>query len=248
MATLKLIQNGTTVANGRRRKRRSTRRKRNTTATTSAKNPVAVQTVENARRRRRRRRNPGMTLVANAPRRRRRTTRRRRRNGVLAKNGFFGDTRETTRSVIALLVGLGATKVQSGILSPQVARLLAPVGLQDYAVPITEVVMAVGVNKWVAERVGTRADGKFVMIGGLAMAAMHLLERLLPGTSVYNPFASANVTPVVMNQPNVIDAGTAKALVQAASAETAAKVAGALDSIGGGTFAPRGRGAISPRF
>jgi hypothetical protein len=245
MATLKLIQNGkTAVANPRKRKTRKRRRR----------NPTALASVENAKRKRRRstrrRRNPvALSTVPNA-RRRRKTVRRRRRNGtLLAKNGFFGDTKETTRSVIALLLGLGVTKVESQILAPQVARLLATVGLQNFATPITEVAVSVTINKWVAEQLGTRNDGKFVMIGGLAMAAMHAIEQFLPGTSVYNPFARVNATPIVMNQPNVIDAKTAKALVNAASMETAAKVAGALDSIGGGTFAPRSnRGVASPRF
>lgn len=222
MATMKLIKNGTrrAVANPRKR-RKSTKRRRRNPATPA----VAVRTASV-------RRNPAPVArkVAN-PRKRRKTVRRRRRNGVLSKkNGLFGDSRETVRSVVSLLAGLAITRVESGILTPTVARPLAMVGLQNFAQPITEAALAVTINKWAATQLSGRDSGKFVMIGGLAMAAMSAIQQLLPQTSAYNPFASANTSPVVVNQP-VINSDTVKALTNAAAREVSAKVNGALDSI-----------------
>jgi hypothetical protein len=202
MAQLKLIQNGIRKTANRKR-----RRKNPTTRTTVARKAA------NPRKRRRRSRNgiaaaaPVVRRVTNG--RRRRHTKRRSRNGVTMRrvnNGLFGNSKETVTSVVSLLVGLGATKVESSILTPIASNLLGNLGMGYLAKPLIEAGAAVTVNKWAAEAI-KKGSGKYVMIGGLAMALMSLLEQFLPSTSAYNPFASSNGSPIVLNQPQITNAG-----------------------------------------
>jgi hypothetical protein len=208
MATLKLVQNG--------RKRKTTRkRRRNTTAVT--------KTVANKRRRKRNgassasvksfaTRN-GLKLVKRtAANGRKRHKRRSKRNGTIMQrsNGLLGNSKETIISVASLLIGLGVTKVESSILTPMAQNLLGNLGLGNFAKPLIEAGLAVTVNKWAAEAV-KKGSGKYVMYGGLAMALMDVVEAFLPQTSAYNPFASANNTPVVINQPNIVNPNALRA-------------------------------------
>lgn len=231
MASLNLIK----MKNGRAKVANKTRRRRrNTTATT----------LKVANRKRRSRRNPltsasvtsyaaknGMKLVSNKKRRRngaiklvanKRRRHHKRRNGIMQKaNGLFGKVglhKGTAVAVLGLLAGLGITKIESAMFSPIVAQLLSFVGLQNYATPLVQGVSAVTINKWAADAV-KKGSGEYVMYGGLAMAAMSLAEIFIPSLSAYNPFAGANVTPVVFNQPQIVASGAAAALAAAQGAK-----------------------------
>lgn len=193
MAEIKLIRNGVKKAVNRRRRRKNVTRRAN---------PIAK--VANKRKRRRRngvtavmKRSNGVKAVAN----RRRRHHKRRNGAVISRqNGLLGNSRETITSVAALLIGLGVTKVESSILTPIAANALGMVGFGSFAKPAVEAAVAVTVNKWAADAI-KKGSGKFVMYGGLAMALMSVLEQFLPSTSAYNPFASTNTSPVVLNQP-----------------------------------------------
>lgn len=219
MAEIKLIQNGARKVSNPRRKKRTT--KRRNTATATRRVTVAAK-VANPRKRRRRRRNPvaSTTIVrrtASNPRKRK-TVRRRRRNGIMSKrNGLFGDSKATAKSIFSLLIGLGLTKVESGVVAPVVARGLATVGLSNFAVPLTQAAFAVTVNHYVAKRVAGQQQADMVRLGGLAMALMSAIEQLLPQASVYNPFAPANILPVVVAQPALAD-GSGRAITNRAVA------------------------------
>lgn len=208
MATLKLIQNGIKKTANKRRKKS---RKRNGTATTAVAkkaNPrkrngtTKVGAAAFAKRN-------GLKLVKKAANGHKRHKRSKKRNGSPSmrrvNNGVFGNSKETVTSVVSLLVGLGATKVESSILTPMASQLLNNLGVGFLAKPLIEAGAAITVNKWAAEAI-KRGSGKYVMIGGLAMALMSLVEQFLPQTSAYNPFASANLTPIVINQPQITQA------------------------------------------
>ena len=220
MANLKLIKNGVKrVAN---KKRRTKRRRRNPATTVAAKkNPAKRRNVSSASVKSFAKRN-GLKLVkANGARRApvaNKRHKRRRRNGAIMSrsNGLFGNSKETVVSVVSLLAGLGVTKVESALLSPLAGQALGMLGLQNFAKPIVEAGAAVTVNKWAAEAI-KKGSGKYVMYGGLAMALMSLVEQFIPQTSAYNPFATGNNNPLVLNQPVVVDP---RALAAAASANT----------------------------
>jgi hypothetical protein len=237
MATLKLIKNGV-----RNPKRRKTRRKSNPSTvaakTTSVRrrNGTTLTGAKSFAKRN------GLKLVkatataknpAPKVQNKRRKARKHRRNGILnftkKRNGILGDTKETTYAVGGLLGGLTITKVVSSMVSPLVSRLLATVGADAVAKPITEAAIAIFVLKPVGDKLVSHNVGKSAMLGGLAMAAMSGLELVLPNASVFNPFAQANNTPVVAN---VVSGSAANALVNAAASQAASdaanKVAGVL--------------------
>ena len=234
MAKLKLIENGVKkVANKKKRSRR-----RNTTVTATTK------VVANKKRRRR---NPlteasvksyaaknGLKVVKKTSNgtikkvsNKKRGKRRHRRNGVAGmfskQNGVFGNTKETVGAVISLLAGLSVTRIESSVAAPLLARLLNPLGLGNFAKPAAEAGLSVTINKWAADAIGrktrTPQAGKFVMIGGLAMAGMSLIELLLPQTSAYNPFASVNVMPISLGAGQQQAAVSAPALAALAASK-----------------------------
>lgn len=188
MAELKLIKNG---AKPKRRNGKT----------------IATKKVSNGKRKSGRRTKRNGVLATTKTKRNGARVTRTKRNGTIRKvsNGFFGDSKETVTSVISLLAGLGVTKVESAMLSPVAAQALGMIGLQNFARPLVEAGAAVTVNRWAAEAI-KKGSGKFVMYGGLAMALMSLVEQFVPQTSTYNPFASSNVTPIVLNQPQIVDA------------------------------------------
>jgi hypothetical protein len=120
---------------------------------------------------------------------------------------LLGNSKETIYSVGSLLFGLGAVKVEAPLVMPLVSQFLTPLGFGQYARPLTEAGLAV-LNSWVAGMVAKKIKvpqaPKMVLIGGLAMAAMDLIVTFLPTANAYNPFAVANVAPV-------LPAGTAAA-------------------------------------
>lgn len=239
MTKLKLIENGLKkTANKKRRGRR-----RNT-ATVSKRSNTATKTVAKvANRKHRRRRNTisSASVKAYAKRNslklvkksnssgslkkvsnRKHHRRGRRRNTATSmfssRNGLLGNSTETAKSVVSLLVGLGATKLESGIATPLVAQFLTPVGFGRFSKPVTEFVLAITVNKWAGDAIGRRVKapqaGKFAMIGGLAMSAMSVLELLLPQTSAYNPFATINTNPISLgaSQQGIVNGNVIAAL------------------------------------
>jgi hypothetical protein len=204
---LKLIRNGKTVANKERPKGRSKNGANANTVTAKAangtrrRNGVTRAGVDAFAKRN------GLVVrkaraVAN-----RKHKKRGRRNGTVriqkVNNGVFGNSKETVISVISLLAGLGITKIESSILTPLAARGLNMIGLGQFAQPLVEMGCAVTINRWAAENI-KKGTGKFVMYGGLAMALMDVIQSFLPQTSAYNPFASVNMQPLVLNQPSVI--------------------------------------------
>lgn len=202
---LKLIRNGTKkVANKRRTKRR-----KNTTPSTTAK------AANGAKRRNGTTRagatswakRNGLVLRKAENGKRKKTHRRKHRNGSgtirKVNNGVLGNSKETVMAVVSLLAGLGITKVESSILTPLAARALNMLGLGQFAQPLVEAGCAVSINRWAADAL-KKGSGKYVMYGGLAMALMDVLQSFLPQTSAYNPFASVNTAPIVLNQPSVV--------------------------------------------
>lgn len=219
MATLKLVSNGA--------RRTATKRVTNPKRRTKAKakrNPTTATTAKVARVTRR---NPTtLKAVSN----RRKTTKRRRRNGAklsLRSNGLLGNTKATSKAVGSLLAGLVITRVEGSILSPVAARILAQLGLSSYADALVQAGLAVTVNRWAAKQFVGQEGANMVMIGGLAMAVMSLIQNFLPQTSVYNPFASSNVVPVVLptNQVSAQDAARIAAGVAAANAAKVGAIA-----------------------
>lgn len=211
MATIKLVENPTRrkAANPSRKRRNTTaaklRTRRNTTKTATVRNPSPIaRKVSNPRKKTRRRQRNGVTVKT------------KRRNGVIAKrrNGLFGDTKATVKAVGALLGGLLATNFIGGVAAPIVARPLAAVGLGAYAKPSIEVASAVTVNRWLGQMVAGPEGAKFAMIGGLAMAVASLVQQMLPQASTFNPFATPNAFPVIVNQP-VVGANTAAQIAAA---------------------------------
>lgn len=203
MATIKLLRNGVKKVSNRRRRK-----------TTKRRNPIAK--VANKRRRRRRRnpstatspvlkRSNGVKHVSN-----RRHSKRRNGAVIRRSNGFFGNSKEQVVSVVSLLAGLVATKVEGQIAAPIAANLLGMVGLSNYSEAVVQAAAAVTVNKWAADAI-KRGSGKYVMLGGLAMAVMSAVEQMFPQLSTYNPFASVMTTPLVLNQPIIAQPNALKA-------------------------------------
>jgi len=221
MATLKLIRNGTRKVANKRRRRRNTatavarkpvankRRRRNSVSSASVKSFAERNGMKLVRK------NSGIKKVAN----KRKHHRRHRRNGVSVRNGLLGNSRETVTSVVALLVGTVATKIEGGIATPIVSGLLNPLGFGQYAPALTQIALSLTVNKWAGDAIGKqfRAPnaGKFVMLGGLAMGAMSLIEQFLPQASAYNPFASVNTMPIATPQTGIVNGNVAAALAAA---------------------------------
>lgn len=203
MATIKLLRNGVKKVSNRRRRK-----------TTKRRNPIAK--VANKRRRRRNpstatspvlKRSNGVKRVSN---RRRRHSKRRNGAVIRRSNGFFGNSKEQVVSVVSLLAGLVATKVEGQIAAPIAANLLGMVGLSNYSEAVVQAAAAVTVNKWAADAI-KRGSGKYVMLGGLAMAVMSAVEQMFPQLSTYNPFASVMTTPLVLNQPIIAQPNALKA-------------------------------------
>jgi len=229
------VQNG--VANPRRRKRRKNPVKRATTATANPRkrrvkrrrNPVTAVTVANPRKRRvKRRRNPVAVT--------------RKRNGVSRKrNGIFGDTKADAKNVLALVSGLVGTKIAGGIAAPYTAQALAVVGMGKFAKPVTDAVIAMTLTPMVAGMVAGGDVKKMARLGGLALAALDIVEILLPQGFAYNPFTSANVAPIVLQGQTaaLVNAATqdvARAAIDAAN-NASAKIAGIMSADSGGNFA-----------
>lgn len=216
MATLKMIKNGVRKSTARR----NATPKKVVNGRAKRRNPLTKARVTSFAKQN------GLKLVSSKPTKKAANGRKRygrksaRRNGVTAstsrggflskRNGLLGDSRETAVSVGSLLAGLAITKVESAMLTPLAAQFLGTVGLQNFAKAIVEAGAAVTVNRWAAESIN-RGSGKFVMYGGLAMAVMSLVESFIPQASSYNPFARANMTPIVLNQPNIVDANALQA-------------------------------------
>lgn len=236
------VQNG--VSNPRRRKRRRNPVKRTATATAKA-NP--------RKRRVKRRRNPvTATVRATVNPRKRRVKRRRnpvvvtrKRNGIGRKrNGIFGDTKADAKNVLALAGGLVGTKIAGGIAAPYAAQALAIVGMGKFAKPITDGVLAVTVTPMVAGMIGGSDAKKMARLGGLVLVVLDIVEILLPQGFAYNPFTSANSTPIVLQ-------GQTAALVNAATQDVAnaainaannanAKLAGIMADSGGNSWVSTG--------
>lgn len=220
MATLKLIKNGVNM------------RKRNGSSKTVAKkanpskrrNPVTKASATAFAKRN------GLKLVKSAPSkvangRKRKRYSAKRRNGIVKaipkrSNGILGNSKETVVSVSSLLAGLVVTKVESAMLAPVLAQPLGMFGLQNFAKPIVEAGFAVTVNRIAADAI-KKGSGKFVMYGGLAMAGMSLIENLIPQVASYNPFSRGMTTPIVLNQPSIVDANALRAAQGGAALGTA---------------------------
>lgn len=227
MATLKLIENPARRSAANPKRRKTTKRRNPSTAS-----KAVVRTASNPAKKRRRRRNTSVTTLTKtaanpATRRRRSNGVAKRRNGVALRkrsNGMFGNTKETVKAVGSLLGGLVLTNIAGSIFSPILSRPLASLGVGNFAKPAVEAVIAVTVGRWGGKMVAGEQGAKFAMIGGLAIATMSLIQQLLPQTSVYNPFSSPNTSPLVLNQPTVIDAATAAQIAAATQGGNAAKV------------------------
>ena len=202
------VRNGAT--NPRRRKRRRNPVKRTATKTANPKrkrrrrNPVATTRTRSASavanpKRKRRRRNPVVAV-------------KRKRNGSKRRNGIFGDSKADVKNVLTIVGGMIGTKIAGGIVSPYAGQILAYVGASKYARPITNGVLAVTVVPMVAGML--KQDAKMARLGGLAVAALDVIEMLLPSGFAYNPFAGGNNSPIVLS-------GETAALVGAATADVA---------------------------
>lgn len=234
------VQNG--AANPRRRKRRRNPVTRTKTATARA-------TANPRKRRVKRRRNPvTATVKATANPRKRRVKRRRnpvavtrKRNGITRKrNGIFGNTKADAKNVLALVGGLIGTKIAGGIVNPYGAQILAYVGLGKFSKPIVDGAIAMTVTPIVAGMIAGQDAKKMARLGGLAIAVLDVIEILLPSGFAYNPFTSANSTPILLqgNTAAIVNAATqdvANAAINAAQ-NANAKLAGLTGDLGGNSW------------
>lgn len=222
MATLKLIENGIkkTVVNGR--KRRVKRRR---------SNPVAVATKSI------RRRNPVKRVTA------KRINGRRRRNGIgriKRSNGIFGTGSAIVKKTLTLTGGAVATNLGGNWIATLVSPYLAQFGLGQYTNLITQALVAQFGVPYLAKL--AKQDGEMARLGGFLSVTLTALNQFFPQFSSLNPF-TANSIVVNPNGQVALTGSAAQAVLNAAQADTSAKVGGFLAQLNGGSA---GSGWVNP--
>lgn len=223
MPELKRLQNGVTKAakNGTAKKRRNTAKKQTRKAAPKAKrrNGTSLAAAKAALKKN------GLKAVSS----------RSRKNGTTRskRNGLFGDTKDTSTAVASLVGGMIVTKVVGRFAGNAALPLMRRAGLERVAQPVAELATAAAVGYGAKQIFSDKDVGKFAMYGGISVAVLTGIERVMPESSPFNPFAPNDA--IMVNGKAAISPDAARQIADRAQdvANDAAKMAGAL---GGGYY------------
>lgn len=227
MATFGEVQNGL-------RKRSNSRRKNSATAKPKKRNGTTKAGAASFAKKN------GMVLISRTALngRKKKHHRRHKRNGIAAvsrsRNGIFGNTKHDATQVVALLGGMGATKIIGRIVGNFVSPYISQLGVGNYSGIVSEALVAVFVVPMVAKKISP-SSAQNARLGGLAVVGLSLIEKF-GGTSLagLNPF---NTSPIVMsgNQPLIAPNAVAQIVGNtSATAAEKAQVAGAMRALQSG--------------
>lgn len=160
------------------------------------------------------------TTKSNPKRKRKKRRTRKRRN-----NGIFGDTKAEIKTVSSLVGGVVGTRIAGGIVSPYAARVLAYLGLQNFAQIAADGTVAVLVTPYIAGMIAGAEAKKYARLGGLVVVGLDILEMLLPEDFSVNPFSSVNTNPIVVGANRLIDTAGGAALAAKAAENVAERAA-----------------------
>jgi hypothetical protein len=222
MAEMKLIQNGIKkTANGKRKRRK--------------RNPSVVGAVKKVARKRNGTtkagaisfaKKNGLKLVSRTAANGKR--KRKRRNGITKvtrsrSNGLFGDTSSLVKKTLTLTGGAVVTNVGGNWLASLVGQYLAQFGLGAYTNLVTQTLVAMFGVPYIAKAL--KQDSDMARLGGMLSVTLTALNQFFPQFSSINPFTQGAIV-VNPNGQVALTGDAVKQIAQAASQDTAAKIAG----------------------
>jgi len=229
---MKILRNGLKTSSNRKRKSRKRRNPATATAKPVARkrNGVSKTSVASYAKKN------GLKLVKKSAANPKRKRSRKRRNGLAVvktrNNGFFGNTKQDAKQVLALGAGAIGTKFVGNLVNGFISPYAASFGVGSYTDLIADGMVAIVVTPYVARMIGGNEAQKMARLGGLLIVALDVINKFFPQVNV-NPFNNA---PIVINSSGqaLLTANGATDLASAAGANPAviAKMAGAINAVG----------------